>query len=71
MDSKSLGRVVYGSDANDINRTPATGRHRPHASSWPPARSFISGSCLSSARTVSDPPLEFAASEPRPAPVTE
>ena len=67
MDSKSLGRVVYGSDANDINPTPST------------TRQFLAPSPLVHLRLVPverknrerPPPLEFAASEPRPAPVTE
>jgi hypothetical protein len=66
MDSKSLGRVVYGSDAHEINRTPLTTRQfrapRPLGQTWlvPVER-----------KNRERPSLEFAASEPRPAPVTE
>jgi|688.fasta_scaffold114022_3 hypothetical protein len=65
MDSKSLGRVVYGSDAHEINHTPSTTRQflapRPLG---PPGLVRIDSK--NGERTS----LEFAASEPRPAPLT-
>jgi hypothetical protein len=66
MDSKSLGRVVYGSDAHEINRTPLTTRQflapRPLGHPW-----LVRIDSKNRERTS----LEFAASEPWPAPVTE